>query len=127
MTRILVIDDDREVCVLLTRILAREGFDVVEADSGKVALARMREEPFDVVVTDIVMPDTNGIEVITALRRSYPNTKIVGISGGGQIKSSSYLEMASMIGANVTLAKPFTPNELISAVATALSAGSSRG
>ena len=60
MTRILVIDDDREVCVLLTRILAREGFDVVEADSGKVALARMREEPFDVVVTDIVMPDKIG-------------------------------------------------------------------
>jgi CheY-like chemotaxis protein len=108
MAVILVIDDNHAMRRLASRILADAGHAVHQAENGRQGLACLREVRPDLVVTDMIMPDVEGIETIRAIRRETPTTPILAISGSGEI----YLRMATQLGADAALEKPFAPNAL---------------
>jgi len=94
MSRILIIDDDAQILKMLRQILEREKYHVTEASNGKEGLRLYRENPADLVITDIIMPEKEGIEIIIELKRDYPDVKIIAISGGGRINPEDYLDIA---------------------------------
>ena len=118
MATILLVDDDDGVRDILHRTLVAAGHEVEDAVNGDVALAAYRRQPRDVVITDLVMPEKNGLETIMELRRLNPAVKIVAMSGGGRTLGLGqlYLESASLFGAGRILAKPFTSAALLTAV-----------
>jgi DNA-binding response OmpR family regulator len=116
MARILVIDDDNQIREMIRQMLTREGYEVVEAANGKQGAKVFREKPTDLVITDLIMPEKEGIETIVELRRDHPSLKIIAISGGGRTPPEIYLEDARLLGAHITLRKPFERQELLEAV-----------
>ena len=84
MARILIIDNDVQILNMLRQTLEREGYDVLKASNGKQGIRLHREEPVDLIITDIIMPEKEGIETILELKRDYPDVKIIAISGGGR-------------------------------------------
>ena len=117
MARILIIDDDDQFRTMLKTMLEKAGYnDIEEAANGSIGMKLFRQHPFDLVITDIIMPDKEGIEMITELTRDYPRIKIIAMSGGGRIGFQGYLEIAKHLGASRTLAKPFQQSDLIAAV-----------
>jgi DNA-binding response OmpR family regulator len=112
MTNVLVIDDDDEVREFLIRLLKRRGYSVIGARDGEAGLASLAAESFALVITDIVMPDMEGLETIKRIRRGNPTLPIIAISGGGS-NQIDYLKFARKFGANAVLAKPFEPAELL--------------
>jgi CheY-like chemotaxis protein len=118
VTKILIIDDNPDILQLYSRVLKQAGYEVVEASNGKVGTMLYRENPTDLVITDIVMPEKEGIETIRELRRDYPDAKIIAISGGGNaMASSTCLLLAERLGAQRTLMKPIKIAELLQIVA----------
>jgi len=115
--RILVIDDDPAMRGSMRRILERDGHDVREAGDGAEGLHLFRAEPADVVVTDVLMPGKEGMETIVELREEAPDVRILVVSGGGTMLGESTLSDAQALGADASLAKPFTVDQLRSAVA----------
>jgi CheY-like chemotaxis protein len=113
---ILVIEDDPGVRRVLLHTLEYAGHLVRAVDNGRDALRSMDDQEPDLVVTDIVMPDSDGLEIIRLLKSDYPDVRIIAISGGGMICGSTYLELAHLLGADVTLQKPILPSDLIFAV-----------
>lgn len=101
---------------MLRLTLAEFGHTVIEARNGIEGLASFPADGVDLVITDIVMPGKEGIEVITELRRLHPQLKILAISGGGRVGSKDYLSIATFLGAAKVLAKPFTAQELVAAI-----------
>lgn len=122
MAKVLVIDDDEGLRNLFREILHVGGHDAQVATSGDDGLRRLHELDYDVVLTDVVMPDKDGLETIRELRRDFPGVRVVAISGGGCIQGVDYLRMAKLLGANATLAKPVRPHQLLGAVASVLAA-----
>lgn len=116
---ILLIDDDDRVRKTVALMLKELGHGVQEADSGITGLQRFREISPDLVITDIIMPDMEGVETIVELRKLQPDVQIIAMSGGGRIKNTDFLKMASSAGAAVTLSKPFDDEDLEAAIATA--------
>ena len=117
MARILVIDDEPQVRTVLLKSLEFDGYQVTDAPNGKVGMKLLREEPLDLVITDIVMPEKEGLETIGELRRYFPETKIIAISRGGRsLKADYVLHTAETLGAHCTLLKPFGIEELLNAV-----------
>ena len=110
---VLIVDDEPEVRSLLRSILEAHGFRVFEAENGRAARECAARTPVDVVITDLVMPESEGIETIVVLRKMHPDKKIIAISGafGGR-----YLKLAKAVGANATIAKPFQEENLIQTV-----------
>ncbi len=119
MRSILVIEDDSELRQVLQLTLASAGYEVRTAMDGKEAEARFRSQAPDLVITDIYMPNKDGLEVIMELRASFPHTQIIAISG--QVTNKNMLPVASALGAVRTLRKPFLPGELLQLVEEALS------
>jgi CheY-like chemotaxis protein len=122
MARILVIDDEEPVRRLLTRILVADGHEVLEANNGREALEVHTKESVQLVITDIVMPEKDGLEVIMALRHDAPGLRIIAMSGGGRFHQTEALLMAEPLGAVASLRKPFSIDELREAVGRALAA-----
>ena len=120
MGRILVIDDDPAMRGSMRRILERDGHDLREAGDGAEGLRLFRAEPADVVVTDVLMPGKEGMETIVELREEAPDVRILVVSGGGTMLGESTLSDAQALGADASLAKPFTVDQLRSAVAVLL-------
>ena len=116
MATILIIEDDPGVRRVLIHTLERAGHDVHAVDNGRDGLRAVVERAPVIVVTDIVMPDSDGLEVIRILRADHPNVRIIAISGGGMICRTTYLELAHLLGAHVTLQKPVLPSDLVFAV-----------
>ncbi len=116
MTRILVVDDDFQMREMLGVILERKGYNVKTASDGKAAMQLQSKKPFDIVITDILVPEKEGLETISELRRGYPRVKIIAISDGGQNKPEGYPELARQIGADRVLVKPFGSWEILGAV-----------
>lgn len=116
MPHVLVIDDDEQLRGMLRAMLDRAGYEVSVAGDGRQGLKTLETKRVDVVITDIVMPDMEGLEVIMALRRKYSDMKIIAISGGGRNDPHGYLNVATALGANSTLTKPFSREELLSAL-----------
>lgn len=116
MPRILVIDDEPQVRGLLERFLAKEGFEVVVAADGAAGLRALHATPVDLVITDIVMPEREGIGFIMEARKEFPALRIIAISGGGRMGPESYLTIARELGANRAFAKPLDLPEFLAAV-----------
>ena len=114
--RILVIDDEEKIRELLCKVMNRAGFEVIEAENGRIGQRLFEENPTDLVITDLIMPEQEGIETIQALKSKYPSVKIIAISGGGRLEPAGYLSAAEGLGADRIFAKPFNINELTSAV-----------
>ena len=110
--RILVVDDNEDLRSTIQALLRADGFDVAVAGNGQAALELHQSRPADVVITDLFMPDKDGIETIIELKKLYPTVKIVAMSGWTSTQGSDYLQVAREIGAAVTLQKPFDPLEL---------------
>ena len=110
---ILVVDDDDSIRLLYRRYLQRLGFDVVEASNGVEGLARLKETPCELVITDIFMPEKEGLETIREIRELYgADIAIIAISGGGVMNAEVLLKMAGRIGANAVFMKPVDLGEL---------------
>ena len=105
---VLLIDDDPDFRSMLRRTLVRDGYAVQEAENGREGLKVLELSSVDVVVTDIIMPDMEGIELILQLRRTRPELPILAMSAGGRIGPDSYLYLAERSGATRTIAKPFS-------------------
>jgi DNA-binding response OmpR family regulator len=111
--KVLVIDDDHLVRYTLSKILQRSGYDVVTASDGRRGMLLLREEYPDVVITDIIMPEQEGIDTIIQIRHERPSIKIIAISGGGRVRNVDYLKMARSLGAHEVIRKPFVAEELL--------------
>jgi CheY-like chemotaxis protein len=116
MSRILVIDDDELLRRFVVALLERRNYSVQAVDSGEAGIELAAASDFDLVITDIVMPGTEGLETIKQIRRHKPGIKILAVSGGGSSKGD-YLHYAERLGANAALAKPFEPVEFLEVVA----------
>jgi DNA-binding response OmpR family regulator len=114
------VDDDELFRPMLHAMLERSGFAVEAVNSGNEALARYRENPADLVITDLIMPDKEGLETIRELRAEAPGVKIIAMSGGGRTSTTTYLQLAGRLGAAKVLSKPFSQQELLDAITTVL-------
>jgi len=120
MSSILVVDDDTQVLDVMSEMLRLEGHQVSVAENGQQAVDQMRDAQFDLVITDLIMPEKEGLETIADIRKRSSQLPIIAISGGGRVGPMDYLETARFIGADATLAKPFGRQELITTVADLL-------
>jgi DNA-binding response OmpR family regulator len=116
MPRILIIDDDALVRDTVVRILGRKGYQTLVAPDGLRGLSVVRAERPDLVITDIIMPDQEGLATIREIRKEQPDTPILAISGGGRLGNIDYLKIARLLGADEILPKPFSPTELLELV-----------
>ena len=116
MAKILVIDDDVHVLATLRKMLEREGYEVETASDGMKGIKCYRENPTDLIITDLIMPEKEGIETIMELRRDFPDVKIIAIAGGGRNNPNAYLGIADNLGAQYTFAKPVERKAFLMAV-----------
>jgi DNA-binding response OmpR family regulator len=116
MASVLVIEDDQEVRDFLVAVLTRAGHTVTAASNGSDGVVMFRENPAQVVITDIIMPEKDGIETILDLRREHPQLKVIAISGGGRSTPENYLHSARLLGADRAIRKPFKNEEILAAV-----------
>jgi DNA-binding response OmpR family regulator len=114
--KIVVIDDEAGTRCLVENALQFDGHQVLVAADGVSGMRLIREEQPDIVITDILMPDQDGLGIISSLRREFPQVKIIAISGGGTVGGLDLLVAARRLGADATLAKPFAPEELFESV-----------
>lgn len=120
MYKILLADDDHQVRSMLKLTLEREGYEVIEAEDGAQAVRMYLSHAIDLVVTDIVMPEKEGIETIMELRSINPVVKIIAISGGGRINPDDYLNWARRFGVGHTFTKPVDRKQLLAAISELL-------
>ena len=122
MQKILVIDDNVVVRNTIVQLLEGEGYQVVSAEDGRRGLNVFRAEKPDLVITDIIMPEKEGIETIRDIRDACPNAKIIAISGGGRIGNTDFLRIARQLGASDVISKPLDPDHFISIIRERLAA-----
>jgi len=108
--RILVVDDELSIRMLFRKVLERAGYEVVEAANGKAAMSRLRERKISLIITDLVMPEQEGVETIRQLRQSYPELKVIAMSGAF---GARLLRTAELLGAQATLIKPVSPATIL--------------
>lgn len=120
MTKILVIEDDSSFRKVLVRMLSKAGYEVDQAGDGNEALRVCEQFKPDLVLTDIIMPDKEGLETIQELLDMCPELKIIAMSGGGKFGPDSYLPLAEKLGAKASLQKPFMREELLSTIEAVL-------
>ena len=116
MARILIVEDNTQLRQMLRMTLERAGYETAEAADGDEAIEMTRKSRYDVVITDIVMPEKDGLEMIRVLREDNPDTKIIAISGSGRVAPTIYLGAAKGLGAQRTFNKPLEREELLAAV-----------
>jgi DNA-binding response OmpR family regulator len=109
---ILVVDDDQDLRQLVCRMLDQQGHRTLEASNGIAGLRILETTPVDVILTDVVMPDLEGLEFIRRIRRLSLSSKVIVMSGGGRGSAGDYLALATLFGADATLPKPFSATEL---------------
>ena len=116
MRRILIIDDDHHILIMTKKMLERAGFEVELASNGNEGLELFKKVPVDLVITDIIMPEKEGLETIREMKRIRSDLKIIAMSGGGKISSDNYLDTAKIFGATRILGKPFSQKQMVSTV-----------
>jgi len=114
--KILLIDDEPDICEMTKLLLERVGHQVVCTSDSRQAARLLHEQTFEVVITDMLMPDKDGLEVMADLRRNHPEVRIIASSGGGRVSSDSYLHIARRSGAHALLPKPYTLQELMTCI-----------
>jgi CheY-like chemotaxis protein len=117
-TRVLVVEDDQDLCDVVQRMLKRSGFATAGASSGREALGVLRTEPIDLVITDMVMPEMDGVELMRVLQKERPDLPIITLSGMDDVME--YRRIAAHLGARVALLKPVSRADLVRAVTNAL-------
>jgi DNA-binding response OmpR family regulator len=120
MRKILVIDDDILVQDTIVRILERKGYQVLVAGDGARGVRMFRSEQPDLVITDIIMPEKEGLETIREIRGQRPDARIIAISGGARIGNMDFLDVAGKLGASEIMSKPFDPADLVALVSRCL-------
>ena len=120
MSSILLVDNDDQFRTMLSEVLTRAGYQVQEASDGQQAIESYASHPTDLVITDLVMPEKEGLEMIVEFKRLYAGAKIIAIPGGGRRGAQDYLKMASAFGAQRALAKPFSHAEILEAISQVL-------
>ncbi len=120
MVRILIIDDEDELRSMLRQMLEQAGYEVTEAVNGAEGIQLYEQDTHDLIITDIIMPEKEGVETIIALRRADPGLPIIAISGGGRLDATDFLTMTKKLGARRTLSKPFRRDQLLEAVGECL-------
>ncbi len=130
MAKILVIDDEKDIRVVLRQVLEREGHEVHVAAGGDEGLELLASNGADVVITDIIMPGIDGVATLGKIKENWPSLPVIVISGGGNVAPASYepgaiatnayLASAERAGADCTLTKPFDRKELLDAVSNLL-------
>jgi CheY-like chemotaxis protein len=120
MPKILLVEDVEQLRTMLKLLLTSSGYEVWEAPNGRRVCDMHQQQNFDLVITDLVMPDIEGLGVIMDLRRIDPNVPIIAMSGGGQGGGEEYLRIARKLGAQRTLSKPFENEQFLEAVRLAL-------
>lgn len=120
MARILLVDDDETFRTVLGTTITSLGHEVIETRNAVEAIATLPQKEIDLVITDLLMPEKDGFEMIRFLRRHAPAIPVIVMSGGGKIGPAIYLDMAEQLGADAALVKPFSRNDLENAIATAL-------
>ncbi len=118
---ILLIDDNDQIRALLRRVLEEAGYFVIDAANGREGLRQFRQTPVALVITDLLMPDSDGLEVTMTLRRESPHVKIIALTGGAG--EPNLLEVAKLLGAHRTMKKPLEMTELLKAVQQELQEG----
>ena len=116
MARILIIDDDEKFLKMFQQMLERAGHEIMTAPNGKVGTKLFRKDPTELIITDIFMPEKEGIETIIELKNEFPTVKIIAISGGGRKGNFKYLEAVEALGASRTFSKPFERQEMLEAI-----------
>jgi len=116
MPGVLIVEDDKELREMLKMSLIRRNFTVLEAENGKAAITHFKPLITDLVVTDLIMPEEDGLKVVIKLRELKPSIKIIAISGGGKVGPGSYLNLAKALGADAIYSKPFSINDLIAKI-----------
>ncbi len=116
MARILVIEDETVFCMLMEDALEKAGHEVISASDGEEGMHLFAEQPCDVVITDILMPNKEGLETILELAQQSPTVKIIAISGGGSSLGDDLLDMAKDFGAQRALRKPIQMKQLVALV-----------
>ena len=116
MARILIVEDEKLARLTLRKILQDVGHQVAEATNGVEGLAMFRAAPCDVVITDIIMPEKEGVAMIIELKRDFPDVRVIAISGGGRTRNLDFLKLAEKYGAQRVLPKPFSYQDLVAAV-----------
>ena len=124
MESILIIDDEPQIRSMIRLILERSGYTVIEASDGIEGIRRFREKPADLIITDLIMPNKDGIGMIIELKKEFPDVKIVAMSGGGLNRPEGYLRGAQKLGAACTLSKPINRQELLRVVRDTLTSES---
>lgn len=119
MARILIIDDDDTLRGIIVKSLTHAGHEVTHTNNGRKGVELFRAQPTDLVITDMVMPEQEGMETIKILHRDFPDLRIIAMSGGLD-GSQLYLDLTRRLGAAYTLEKPFTLQQLKEAIATVL-------
>ena len=120
MARILLIDDDDGVRAVLSRVLTGAGHEVASHASGRAALAAPEAAACDLVLTDVLMPDMDGVEILRAFSKRASRPRLVVMTGGSAVLGMDFLAIAPALGADATIAKPIRAKDLVAAVAAAL-------
>ena len=123
MATILVADDDARVLSAVTRILQNEGHEVIKAENGKEAMRILANRPADLILSDLTMPEMDGIELLIRLQEEFPGVPMLAMSDGGSMAKEELLENASLLGAVGIIEKPITVEGLVKAVSDALAEG----
>lgn len=126
MAHILVIDDDPVLRRVITLVLEQAGHTVLRCENGRKAIDFLAHDRADLLITDIIMPEMDGVETVRAARKLQPDLPILAISGGGSFDPADYLGIARVFGATDILPKPFKPADLAARVATLLDAEAAR-
>jgi CheY-like chemotaxis protein len=114
--KILLVDDEDVIRKMVSVILGSELYEFAEASNGLEAQALLEKEPFDLIISDVIMPDCDGIELVMAIRRKLPDIKVIVMSGGGRVRAGHYLDLANKLGAARVFEKPFDTAALRQAV-----------
>ncbi|MFH1019632.1 MAG: response regulator [Pseudomonadota bacterium] len=121
MARILIVEDEHMVRELLSEVLTKAGYEVSTAENGSAAYKLCQISDFDLIITDIIMPEMDGLELIQEMKKRLPQMKIIAMSGGGRCSPQDYLEISGALGVSSTIAKPFTNHHLLDLVEKVLS------
>lgn len=116
MAKILIIEDDEKFRKMLRQMLERAGYEIEEAPNGEEGIKLYTEKPTDLIITDIFMPEKEGIETIIEIKRDFPNAKIIAISGGGRTRAFGFLDQVKSLGVERTFTKPFERNVIIESI-----------
>ena len=120
MAKILVVDDEPAILLMLKKMLEKADHEVDTASDGNEGIILFEKNKHDLLITDIIMPEKEGMETIIELHKKYPDLKIIAISGGGRISPDGYLPGAKLLGANMVFQKPLVQKEFVEAVAILL-------